>query len=166
MTPQPPPLNDEERDDLVAYLDGELKGARADEVEAKISRDPAIRAEAETLKKTWELLDYLPKPEPTPSFTHRTLDRLAALRPTGPQPIPTRRRWGLALLGWAAALLIATVVGYAGVQLAFPPDRTDEELARDLRVLENFSLYETVEDMEFLRGLDHPDLFGDDPSGG
>lgn len=165
MTTQPP-LNEEERDEIVAYLDGELSEAKAREVEEQIGRNPAARAEAETLKKTWELLDYLPRPEPSPSFTHRTLDKLAAVRPTGPQPVVPRRRWGLAIAGWAAAVLMAAGIGYGSVSLFFPPDRTDEELARDLRVLENYPAYEAVEDVEFLRGLDHPDLFGDDPSGG
>src|SRR5262249_19754208 len=119
-----PPLNEEERADLVAYLDGELDAAKARAVEDRIGKDPAARAEAETLKKTWELLDSLPRPEPSPSSTHRPLDRLAAMRPSGPTPAVPRRRWGLTALGWVAAGLVAAAAGYAGVTVAFPPDRT------------------------------------------
>src|SRR4051812_30678918 len=72
----PSGLSEQERADLVAYLDGELTGEAARALEAKITLDPQARAEAETLKRTWELLDFLPKPEPSASFTHRTLSRI------------------------------------------------------------------------------------------
>jgi anti-sigma factor RsiW len=167
MTTQPP-LDDEQREDLVAYLDGELDEEASHALEAKLSLDSAIRAEADQLRRTWELLDYLPKAEPSPSFTHRTLDRVSAFRPTGAQPAGPRRhrRAWLLGLGWAAAALLAVSVGYAGVNLVYPPDRTDEELARDLRVIENKRFYDAVDDLDFLRELDNPDLFGDEGGGG
>ncbi len=56
------PLSEQEKADLVAYLDGELGGEAARSLEAKITLDPAARSEAETLKRTWDLLDYLPRP--------------------------------------------------------------------------------------------------------
>jgi ferric-dicitrate binding protein FerR (iron transport regulator) len=166
MTTQPP-LDDEQREDLVAYLDGELDEETARALEAKLSLDPAVRVEADQLRRTWELLDYLPKAEPSPTFTHRTLDRVSALRPTKSQPVPgARRRPWLIGLGWAAAVLLAGTVGYTGVNLVYPPDRTDEELARDLRVIEYKRLYDVVDDFDFLRELDTPDLFGDEGTGG
>src|SRR5437764_5906332 len=125
----PPPLDDAQREDLVAYLDGELDEETARALEAKLSLDSAVRAEADQLRRTWELLDYLPKAEPSASFTHRTLDRVSALRPGGAEPAGAgRRRPWLVGLGWAAAALLAVTVGYAGVHLVYPPDRSDEEL--------------------------------------
>jgi anti-sigma factor RsiW len=167
MTNQPP-LDDEQREDLVAYLDGELDEEAARALEAKLSLDPAVRVEADQLRRTWELLDYLPRAEPSPSFTHRTLDRVSALRPAKSQSVPgaQRRRPWLIGLGWAAAVLLAGTLGYAGVNLVYPLDRTDEELARDLRVIEYKRLYEPVDDLDFLRELDNPDLFGDEGGGG
>jgi anti-sigma factor RsiW len=158
-------MNDEDRAELVAYLDGELQGDKARAVESRISHDPRLRAEADALGRAWELLDYLPRPEPSPNFTHRTLDRI-----TGAQKLvrsPTRRRWRTVLVGagWAAAVTLAFLGGYAVVRFLAPPDRTDEELARDLRVIENKRLYDPIDDIEFLRELDHPDLFGDDSPG-
>src|SRR4051794_1130478 len=106
---QLPPLSEQDRADLVAYLDGELTGEAARAVEARISLDPRVRAEAETLKRTWDLLDFLPRPEPSPSFTQRTLSKVAPVRRPGPPPLPAgqgkrgRRRAAL-WAGWAAAL--------------------------------------------------------------
>jgi hypothetical protein len=72
-----------------------------------------------------------------------------------------RRRW---LLGgaWAAAVLVAVLGGFAGVTLLVPHEPTDEELVRDLRLIENRHLYEQADSVDFLKQLDQPDLFGDD----
>lgn len=164
--PKKPADNDEEREELVAYLDGELSEDEAHAVEAKLSRDPKARAEAEGLRKTWELLEYLPRPEPSPNFTNRTLDRVSALRPTVATPRPNRWKPLWFGLGWAAAVLLVAASGFGGALFFHPVDRTDEDLSRDLRVIENRRLYEAVGDIEFLKALDHPDLFGDEDSGG
>ena len=76
-------------EELVAYLDGELGMAGNEAVEAKISVDPTVRAEADALKKTWDLLDYLPRPEPSPNFTERTLSKLEPIRQLGSNSSPS-----------------------------------------------------------------------------
>ena len=38
----------------------------------------------------------------------------------------------------------------------------DAALIRHLRVLEKWRSYETVDDIDFVRALDQPDLFGDE----
>jgi anti-sigma factor RsiW len=157
------PLNDEERAELVAYLDGQLDDRTAEDIASRLSLDPRARAEADALNRVWDLLDYLPKAEPSPTFTHRTLERLTALRPVS-RPIRRRRRW-VRVVGWAAAVLLALGAGFAGTAFLLPRDRTDDKLARDLRVLENRRLYEPIDDLDFLLELSHPDLFGEDAGG-
>jgi hypothetical protein len=127
--------------ELVAYLDGELDAAAARRVEARLASDAKARARAASLKKTFDLLDYLPKPEPSPTFTSRTLDKLPAIQPqpvqpAGSQPVrlsqasvprtsssTTSQRNGVAVLParpeprwrravWASGLLLA-VGGFA-----------------------------------------------------
>ncbi len=71
--------------ELVAYLDGELEPSAARKVEVRLAADPDARAKATALKKTFGLLDYLPKPEPSPTFTTRTLERLPVLKPSPAQ---------------------------------------------------------------------------------
>jgi len=167
------PLNEEERTELVAYLDGELDAQAARAVEAKLNLDPQTRHEAQTLSNTWAMLDYLPRAEPTPAFTSRTLERVSAYRPVVAPPVRKRSWRPLVLgMGWAAAVLLAGLVGFGSVRSTLRRERAtvppvervdvDQHLVRDLRVIENKRLYEQVDDIDFLRKLDDPDLFGDD----
>jgi hypothetical protein len=158
---EPSSMSEPERADLVAYLDGELTGEAARSLEAKLSLNPAARAEAEALRRTWELLDYLPRPQSSPNFTHRTIERLSPVRAN------ERRRWqrwrtrGLGL-GWTAAMLLAGWGGYAGYNWWVPRNPDDRELIHDLRLIENKRYYDRVEELDFWRALDTPELFGDD----
>jgi anti-sigma factor RsiW len=158
---EPAPLTDEDRATLVAYLDGELDEDAARHVEARISQDPAVRAEVESMKRTWELLDYLPRAEPSPTFTHRTVSLVTAEHVAALKLRQRRRRWLLGA-GWAAAILIAALGGFVGVTLLTPREPTDDDLVRDLRLIENRRLYEQIDGVGFLKSLDQPDLFGDD----
>ena len=159
------PLNDDERAELVAYLDGELTEQAARGIEARLQRDPGVRAEAEALKQTWELLDYLPHREPSPSFTHRTVERISALHPARSSLTTDWRRWALGI-GWAAAFFLCGLGGYAAVTHFYPKETaTEENLVRDLRIIENKHYYEAADDIDFLRELDHPDRFGEDSFG-
>ena len=97
-------------DDLIAYLDGELDEVESRAVESRLADDEESRAKADEYQKTYDLLDYLPKPAPSPTFTTRTLTSLQPiLAPTasGTRPIPAlpRRAWP-ELLGWAVAVVL------------------------------------------------------------
>jgi anti-sigma factor RsiW len=169
----PQPADDPPLDELVAYLDGELDELQTEAVEARISLNPSVRREAESLRKTWDLLDYLPRPQTSGDFTNRTLSRLdlAELSRSAPRRVPGRRWLGTVLIVAAsvAALVLAGLAGYAGRALlvpakpAAPPVTPDEEaqLLADLRVIDNLREYQQVEEIGYLRGLAEPDLFGD-----
>jgi anti-sigma factor RsiW len=155
------PADKEDPERLVAYLDGELSEEEAREVEIRLNRDPTTRAEAEALRRTWDLLDYLPRPEPSPSFTHRTLERVTghvsgSRLSRGPRHWPRRA-------AVAAAFVLALLGGYLVGFALLPYRPSEKDLVRDLRLIENFRLYEHVDSLDFLRELNHPDLFGDDP---
>jgi len=167
------PLTEEERTELVAYLDGELPKAAVRTLEARLTTDPRMRSEMETLRKTWELLDHLPKPEPSPDFASRTLDRVSTIRAT---PIRIKagsvsHRWKLWGASWAAAVILALVIGYEGGHFfssrTAPGDQgrskdVQPQLVEDFRVIENQRLYAHVDDLDFLRALQDPELFGED----
>ena len=174
---------DEGTVELVSYLDGELDRDRADEIEAKIGRDRKLRREAEELKRTWDLLDFLPRPEPSAEFANNTVSQVlpvpsarssqsapvlpsrsgsGPIAPAALAPPPVRKVNPLVLI---AVIVACAVIGWL-LQPVFMP-RTDKAgdaiLVNDIRILENLKLYRNFEDMAFLQSLDHPDLFGDDP---
>ena len=160
---EPTHFSEQERADLVAYLDGELHGEAARALEAKLSLNPAARVEADALRRTWELLDFLPRPQPSPRFTHRTLERLSPVRA---DEQGRQRLWRRCFLGvgWAAALLLAGWVGHAAFNWFLPREPGERELLQDLRIIENKRLYDRVEDLDFWNTLDTPELFGEEPA--
>jgi anti-sigma factor RsiW len=169
------PLSDEDRAALSAYLDGELEEEALREVETRMSLEPNVRAEYEMMRRTWGLLEYLPRATPAPDFTSRTLERLAGEAARGLAGDRLRRYWAvvrrlpIAGLAWAAACLVAAGAGYAvGARLprAALPEATpesDETLVRQLRVIEQWPLYEHAGDVDFLRRLEQSNLFGEEP---
>jgi anti-sigma factor RsiW len=159
-------FTDRERADLVAYLDGELKGEAARKIEAKLARDPAARDEADGFRRAWDMLDFLPRPAPSPRFANETLEKISPVRITG-SPLIVKRRWTNVVLtaGWAAALILAIGLGYGGSRIAPTRGPGDQELVRDLRVIENKRLYDAADDLDLVRELDAPELFGEDAVG-
>jgi hypothetical protein len=108
--PAPPPDPTDEKEKLVAYLDGELSEIEAEEIHARLGRDPQLRLEADALTQTWELLNYLPRPQAPQDFTAKTVQRLETagyvLRQRG-------ERWRrLALLGWVGVIFLAALLSF------------------------------------------------------
>lgn len=156
-------MDEKERAELVAYLDGELDEEAAQRVETKVNIDPTVRAELESLRRTWEMLDYLPRAEPSPSFTNQTLSRLPQhAKKTQPQPVARSRSPWLPAV-WLATALVAAVLGYTATA-RYLSEPTEQDLIRELRVIEHYQMYKAIPDLEFLKGLDEPDLFGDEDS--
>jgi hypothetical protein len=84
-------------------------------------------------------------------------------------PMPGRHRAWLAAAGWAAAVLLAVGIGYLAATHLWPartpePIPDTDPLVRHLRVAEQWRLLENADDLDFVKQLNHPDLFGEDPS--
>jgi hypothetical protein len=105
--PQPPRVNSEEAEQLSAFLDHELDEAATQEITAALSQRAEVRQEAESLRKTWELLDYLPRPEAPASFTENTLTRLESTKGLLLRQGVKWKRFAIA--GWAACLIVAAL---------------------------------------------------------
>lgn len=159
---EPNSLTPEDRQDLVAYLDGELDAETARTVVAKLSQSAAHRQELERLRQTWEMLDYLPQPKAAKTFTQQTIQKLQTIRMSTSL---RRNRWSaLGAACWAAGLLAAGLLSFFLVQRQ-PTTKLPSPTADDLRVLEHrdhWPLLQRIESVDFLRELDHPDLFGED----
>lgn len=105
-----PRLTPEEHENLSAYLDHELDENGAEAVTAALSRRPEVRQEAESLRKTWEMLDYLPRSQAPRSFTEQTLTRLNSTKGILLQQGAKWRRYAIA--GWAACIAVAALFGF------------------------------------------------------
>ncbi len=184
MSDEPKPLDDAE---LIAYLDGELAAPDAQAVEAKLALDPVARSKATALKKTFDLLDFLPKPEPSVDFTTRTLTKLqpvisgqslpaagvtpslssSALTISHPALGATSRFGWLGGIVWLAAAIVAALGGYLAHLALQPyvdgPVRDTEMLLSDNHMIRSLPLYLGVDDLDYLKRLNEPDLFAPDP---
>jgi hypothetical protein len=131
-------LSDDDRAALSAYLDGELDDEATHRIEVRLTSEPELRFEYETLRQTWSLLDFLPRSSPSVEFTNRTLAQITLERHAGG---PTwmgqvLRRVPVLAVAWASGILVAASVGVAlGGWLTAPPNPdatidTDEELVR------------------------------------
>lgn len=144
----------EERDNLTAYLDGELDESSATKIEQKLTRSEVARREVEILERTWEMLSLLPRASASGEFSQKTLaiarqeeipfaDRAANLVKVG-------RRIGV-LSAWSIVLLIVAIFGY---QLTnnWIPDQS-RQLVEELPLIENLDNYREVGDVDFLKQL-------------
>ncbi|MFP6769066.1 MAG: hypothetical protein VB859_12900, partial [Planctomycetaceae bacterium] len=139
------------RDNLVAYLDGELSEQDMQQLDEVLVSDPLARTEVDQLRQTWDLLDVLPRPVVTEEFSAQTMASIQAIkREDQPQTSEWPRR-GLFAAGWLIALSVSAI---AGVLLAdrLLPDPTDH-LLEHLSVIERLDVYSEIGNAAFLQAL-------------
>jgi hypothetical protein len=156
------------RDDLVAYLDGELDADAARRMEERLRADEALQSELRRLERAWDMLSVLPRSEANPGLTKSTVEMLALEtegdfeRQAATRVRRRRLMWVAAAAGLFTAGLLGTLLGAA----AWPDP--DAPLLRDLPVVRHVELYQQAGDVEFLRQLRQRGLFVNDglpPSG-
>ena len=167
LSPQPelPAL----REQLVAYLDGELDADASQRIDELLSTDPRVRQELSQLERTWDLLDRLPRAEVDQSFTQSTVEMIAVSAAVEVEQeeaaLPRRRRRGILLS--AGGMLAAALAGYWFAGELLP--NQNERLLRDLPVIEDLEAYRQSTDLDFLRQLKKEGVFTDyqpgDPDG-
>ncbi|HEV7279396.1 MAG TPA: hypothetical protein VGN57_04205 [Pirellulaceae bacterium] len=150
-------LTDDDRRDLVAYLDGELPPDEAARIEARMLSDDAYRAEMQALQGTFDLLEDLPISTVGPDFTRTTVE-VASIdfrrRPSTSEFDPKR------LLPAALLLLSVGLAGAFG--FAWQRNRQslpEREAIREFPILENYDAYDWGGDVEFLRQLRDEGIF-------
>lgn len=152
-------MEPELRETLVAYLDGGLDAEAERRVEQLLNADERVRAELQRLQSTWDLLDRLPRADVGATFTRSTVEMVALsveqeLRPAGSG---VRLRLPAVAGGLAAACLL----GFIAARLA--PDR-NQQLLRDLPILEHLGAYRQAPDIGFLRQLERAEVFAEETS--
>lgn len=155
-------LTQEQREDLVAYLDGELDDSESQEIDRILARSDVARHEVEVLSRAWEMLDLLPKPKAGTEFTERTMTTLRLKEVPSDftdQPWFLYVRRGAAATIWLLAIAGAGAVGLLATWQWYPnPHR---ELLEELPVVEQLDIYSEVKDIEFLRLLRQENVFED-----
>ena len=157
-------LTPTERANLVAYLDGELPEGEARVISAKLTQSATARREAETLGKTWEFLDYLPRPEPSRDLSERTILRVRTLHEAGGKLERTFLQGGRKLLwfaAWTACISLAFGLGWGLTRWVVP--NPTARLARDLSIAEHLNEYRAVGEYSFLKMLADSSEFGSEP---
>ena len=145
-------------DELVAYLDGELDDRRSEEIEQFLRERPEARERLAELQRTWDLLDTLPRPEATNTFTRSTIEMVVSDATREINKSKSRVKfWGL--IGSAGVL--ATVLGAAMSYYIVNryQNQPTRELVQDLELIENFDKYLVVDDVEFVQSLVDSELF-------
>ena len=133
-------LNADQREDLVAYLDGELPDEQVKQIDHVVANSAVARHEMEALARTWELLDVLPPSKASDDFLTKTMANLKVLETPFRLTdqwwfVPVRRVFAIA--GWITILL------------------------NDLPVIENLDHLQEVRELEFLNELKRANLFDD-----
>lgn len=150
-------LTDDDRRDLVAYLDGELPPDEAARVEARMLSDETYRSEMQALQGTFDMLEDLPISTVGPDFT-RTTVAVAAL---DVRRDPARSAIELRSVV-PAALVILCVLSAAAFGFAWQRNRQllpEREAIREFPILENYDAYAHAGDVHFLRRLRDQGIF-------
>jgi len=172
--PNPDDAGAEATEELVAYLDGELDSKAAESVATRLGLDAKLRSEADALQRAWDILDVLPRPQPSAAFATRTVSQVIPipatasgtqhLAPPTMAAVPVQRPGAGFWLSAVAIFLLAGAAGYFGRQAIVPAPKpvSPEPTADDFSLLKNLRLYRNVDDVDYLKKLDSPELFGDE----
>jgi anti-sigma factor RsiW len=143
-------------EELTAYVDGELRPPRAEEVRGHLPSCASCRATEALLRRTVERLAALPEPAfaPTPRLRRELLARLDEPQGRWAAWMKALRRPAVLLpsFGLAAALALVVVAVTRGAEA---PDSSQLELASNLEVARNLDV---LEDLDVL-DVDNPDDF-------
>jgi anti-sigma factor RsiW len=156
---EPTNTNDLAYEKLVAYLDGELDAETSQQVERRLAEDPGYRHELKQMQRAWDLLDELPRAEVSETFTQTTVEMVALSAEHELKDVKSRVRHfdRLVWVAVGASVVLAGVAAFWGVSTYF--SRPNDQLARDLPVIENVELYEVADSVEFLRELERTGYF-------
>ena len=156
-------LSPADRDNLVAYIDGELNEAESRAIATKLTQSPTARREVEILERTWELLEHLPRPAPSEDFTERTLTGIRKIDAEGGrfEEAFVGALRGLGRLAvWLGVAALAFVGGYLlTARVWHDPTR---RLTRDLSIAEHLDEYRDAGNLEFLKQLSSAPAFSGD----
>ncbi|MBN2584193.1 MAG: zf-HC2 domain-containing protein [Planctomycetes bacterium] len=126
------------RENLSAYLDGELKGGARRLIDEHLAECPECRAQLDTLKETWRLLDELEEPIVRNDFRREVLARAQAeMRAEETAKAGGRRSLLAGFAASAAAAVFLFGLFASSRPLSDLPTPREREAITYLEVLEN-----------------------------
>ncbi len=148
-------LNPEHRDNLAAYLDGELEETATQEIEQILAVSEVARHEVDMLSRTWDMLNALPTHKASEEFTQKTVSGMRAAERAGP-PLASRAvkdnaARGAILTLWAALLAVCGYVGFSATRHWVPNE--SDQLLDDYEIISNLDKLQEVGSIEFLQVL-------------
>jgi anti-sigma factor RsiW len=148
-------LSPEHRDNLAAYLDGELEETATQEIEQILAVSEVARHEVDMLSRTWDMLGELPTHKASEEFTQKTVSSMRAAERSGPglagKAFKRNARRGGVLALWAAILAVCGYVGFSATHRWVPND--SDELLDDYEIISNLDKLQEVGSIEFLQVL-------------
>ncbi len=147
-------LTAEQRSNFVAYLDGELDEQQSREIEQLLSQNEVARHEMESLAATWEMLDVIPRPQASESFSQKTMETLQLENrefSLEDHPWVQSARQVLALAGGWVVVVLCGVVGFVAAR-SLPPAQADS-MIQNYPLLQQLDRYQEVGTPEFLERL-------------
>ncbi len=148
-------LTASDRPNLVAYLDGELAEVDSQSLTTKLTHSATARRELQALERTWELLDFLPRPRASPELASRTLSQARQQEQRGEHRFAAAGQSARRVVQVVLAAVFVTAalgLGYVATRWLWPDPTA--RLARDLSIAEDLDTYRAVGSFEFLRKLD------------
>ena len=110
-------MENPDKDELIAYLDGELDPRTSQQVEERLKHDPAYRQVLSQYERSWDMLDRLERATVGENFSRTTLEMVSVAAAEEQQPLPRWGRFGafaLCRIGIVAlAAVAASLLGYA-----------------------------------------------------
>ena len=156
-------LTSEQRENLTAYLDGELDETATQEIEQVLAVSEVARHEVDMLSRTWDLLNVLPTFKASGEFTQKTMSNLLAAEHAGPSAageiVYRHSRRGAVLALWAGVLGLCGYVSFMAANHWVPNE--SEQLLDDYPIVDNLDKYLEVGDIEFLKELQSKRTFSE-----
>jgi hypothetical protein len=157
-------LTEAQRENLVAYLDGELDEDNSRQIEQVLAASPTARREVEVLMGTWEMLDVLPQREASEQFVEDTMAtiELAKQSTTIEHPLTdSQPKFPIKTVAvWMTGLAVSAIFGFFITNQLIP--NPSETLVQELPLINELHLYSEVDSLEFLTELQQAELFEDD----
>lgn len=151
----------EERENLTAYLDGELDEKQSAEIEQKMTRSEVARRDVEILERTYDMLSLLPRANASGEFSQKTM-AIARQSEEG-KLFDQSKKWLIygRRVGYLSAwCCLIYLTGWAGYQITnrLIPDES-RLLVEEMPIIENLDNYREIGDIEFLQQLRSSHVF-------